>query len=285
MLHCSGEFHNMEYMKIFWNKPQLTQNVSSLSALLCYNRLMIENGYVENIKVKYSEMDYNQALKPFSMLNYLQDIASKNAEDSGFGYSFITPKNIAWFLLKYHMEFSDYPAGVRDLTLKTQPRGYNKLFAYRDFEFFDGTSLLGRVASIWALVDITTRALIPINNVLCDNPKMPPYQKQPDDLNFEKIRPLAKIDYEKEFEVRYNDLDVNKHANNGNYIIWAFEPLDFDFKSAHKIKTLDMVYKKEIKFGEKLISQVELKEDNTTLHLLKHAGDGEELCLIQCKWT
>ena len=96
---------------------------------------MIENGYVENIKVKYSEMDHNLALKPFTMLNYLQDIASKNAEDNGFGYSYITPKNIAWFLIKYHMEFEDYPVGVYDLTLKTKPRGYNKLFAYRDFEF------------------------------------------------------------------------------------------------------------------------------------------------------
>lgn len=246
---------------------------------------MIENGYVENINVKYSEMDYNQALKPFSMLNYLQDIASKNAEDSGFGYSFITPKNIAWFLLKYRMEFNDYPVGVHDLTLKTKPRGYNKLFAYRDFEFFDGTKLLGRVASIWALADITTRAMIPINSVLLDNPKMPPYVKLSDDLSFEKIRPLAKVDFEKEFEVRYNDLDVNMHANNGNYIIWAFEPLSFEFKSEKKIKTLDMVYKKEIKFGEKLISQVELKEDDTTVHVLKNLESGDELCLIQCKWV
>lgn len=246
---------------------------------------MIENGYVENINVKYSEMDYNQALKPFSMLNYLQDIASKNAEDSGFGYSFITPKNIAWFLLKYRMEFNDYPVGVHDLTLKTQPRGYNKLFAYRDFEFYEGTRLLGRVASIWALADITTRAMIPINSVLLDNPKMPPYVRLSDDLSFEKIRPLTKVDFEKEFEVRYNDLDVNMHANNGNYIIWAFEPLSFEFKSEKRIKTLDMVYKKEIKFGEKLISQVELKEDNTTVHVLKNFENGDELCLIQCKWV
>ena len=246
---------------------------------------MITNGYVENINVKYSEMDYNQALKPFSMLNYLQDIASKNAEDLGFGYSFITPKNIAWFLLKYHMEFEDYPAAVKDLILKTRPRGYNKLFAYRDFEFFEGNRLLGRAASVWSLVDITTRALIPINTGLENNPKMPVYEKQEGDLNFEKIRPPEKIDLEKEFEVRYNDIDVNKHANNGNYIIWAFEPLSFDFKSSHKIKTLDMVYKKEIKFGEKLISQIEVKDNLTTVHVLKHAESKEELCLIQCRWV
>lgn len=244
---------------------------------------MITGGYREEIKVKYSEMDYNQALKPFSLLNYLQDIASKNAEDLGFGYSFITPKNIAWFLLKYHMEFEEYPINVENITLKTQPRGYQKLFAYRDFEFWEGDKLLGRIASIWSLVDITSRNLIPINIGLENNPGMPPYEKKEDDLIFEKIKTPAKIDSEKEFEVRYNDIDVNKHANNGNYIIWAFEPLSFEFKSNHKIKTLDMIYKKEIKLGEKLISQVEI-QDNTTIHLLKNAETNEELCLIQCRW-
>ena len=112
---------------------------------------------------------------------------------------------------------------------------------------------------------------------------MPPYEKKEDDLSFEKIKPPTKIDAEKEFEVRYNDIDVNKHANNGNYIIWAFEPLSFEFKSTHKIKTLDMIYKKEIKLGEKLISQVEIKDD-TTIHLLKNSETKEDLCLIQCRW-
>lgn len=245
---------------------------------------MIKNGYIENIKVKYSEMDYNLALKPFSMLNYLQDIASKNAEDNGFGYSYITKKNIAWFLIKYHIEFDEYPIGIHNLILKTQPRGYNKLFAYRDFEFFNGEKCLGRVASIWSLVDITTRALVPINNVLENNPKMPPFEKQEDDLAFEKIKSIEKIDLEQEFTVRYNDLDVNKHANNGNYIVWAFEPLSFDFKTNHKIKTLDMIYKKELKFGEKVISQIEFKDELTTIHRLQNEQQ-EDLCLLQCRWT
>ena len=76
---------------------------------------------------------------------------------------------------------------------------------------------------------------------------------------------------EREFEVRYNDLDVNFHTNNGNYIIWAFEPLDFEFRNSHKIKTLDIVFKKETKYGEKIISQVQFLSENTTVPL-KPAG-------------
>lgn len=244
---------------------------------------MIQNGYEEKIVVKYSEIDQNLAMKPFALLNFLQDIASKNAEDWGFGYSYIHPKNYAWFLIKYRMEFENYPSDIQELTLKTEPRGYNKLFAYRDFELHSNNGLLGKMHSMWSLVDINTRSIIPIQNAIPDNPYMKPFQKRDDDLAFEKILPLTNPSLQKEFEVRYNDLDVNGHANNGNYIIWAFEPLNFDFKNSHRIKTLDIVYKKEAKYGENLISQIEFKNETTTIHRLQN-GAGEDLFLLQCNW-
>ena len=199
---------------------------------------MIQNGYEEEITVKYSETDQNLAMKPFALLNFLQDIASKNAEELGFGYSYIQPRNYAWFLIKYRMEFEEYPYDIQELTLKTEPRGYNKLFAFRDFELYRGDKLLGRMHSMWSIVDINSRSMVPVPTVIPENPLMAPFQKREDDLSFAKIAQLTNPTLEKEFEVRYNDLDVNGHANNGNYIVWAFEPLSFEFKNNHKIKTL-----------------------------------------------
>ena len=244
---------------------------------------MIQNGYEEKITVKYSETDQNLAMKPYALLNFLQDIASKNAEDLGFGYSHIHPKNYAWFLIKYRMEFSEYPFDIQELTLKTEPRGYNKLFAYRDFELYKEKILIGRMHSMWSLVDIETRSIVPVSSAISENPHMAQFQKREDDLSFAKIPSITNPTIEKEFEVRYNDLDVNGHANNGNYIVWAFEPLSFEFKNTHKIKTLDMIYKKEAKFGEKLVSQVEFKTPNTTIHRLQNL-EGEDLFLSECNW-
>lgn len=240
-------------------------------------------GYSKNITIKYSETDQNLAMKPYALLNFLQDIASENAEELGFGYSYIYPKNYAWFLLKYRMEFDEYPLDVQELTLTTEPRGYNKLFAYREFELKNKSKTLGRMFSMWSLVDIDNRTMVPISSIVNGNPHMPPYEKQDSDLVFQKITPINTVELEKEFEVRYNDLDVNGHANNGNYIVWAFEPLSFEFKNAHRIKTLDMVYKKEARYGEKLISQIEFKAENITLHRLKNSDD-EDVCLIECAW-
>lgn len=244
----------------------------------------MESVLTNNIKVKYSEMDHNLALKPFSLLNFLQDIASESAENLGFGYSYISKNNLAWFLIKYRMEFNEYPISIYDLTLKTQPRGYNKLFAYREFEILENDKQLGRVFSVWTLVDINNRVPVTISSAINGNKYMLPYEKKKDDLSFLKIKPISNISLSKEFEVRYNDLDVNGHANNGNYIVWAFEPLSLEFKTNHKIKTLDMLFKKEVRYGEKILVQVEIIDEKNTVHIIKNMN-GDEICLIQCNWN
>lgn len=236
---------------------------------------------IKNIDIKYSEMNYDLSLKPYSLLNFLQDIASESAENLGFGYSYIKKENLAWFLIKYRMEFDEYPIGVYNLKISTQPRGYNKLFAYREFEIFNDEKVFGRIFSMWSIIDLKNHCVVSIENAI-NNPYMARFQHNSDDLAFAKIKPLSKIDYQKEFQVRYNDLDVNKHANNGNYIIWAFETLDCEFLINHKIKTLDLIYKKETKYNEKIICEVEINDD-TTLHRIKNSNE-EDLCLIECKW-
>lgn len=244
---------------------------------------MIVNGYTEKITVKYSETEQNLAMKPYALLNFLQDIASKNAEDKGFGYSTIYPKNYAWFLIKYRMEFEEYPFDIQELELTTEPRGCNKLFAFRDFELKKDGKIIARMASQWAIVDIATRSMVPVNNALDELSDMPALTKRDDDLKYNKITQITDVQLEKEFEVRYNDLDVNGHANNGNYIVWAFEPLSFDFRNNKQIKNIDMMFKKEARFGEKLFSQVQFKDELTTLHKLINK-DGEELFLSECQW-
>ena len=246
---------------------------------------MIKNGYTKEVFVRYSEMDFDKSVKPYSLLNYFQDIASDNAEEWGFGYSYINPKNLMWVLLKYRIEFEEYPVNLYNLIIKTQPRGYNKLFAYRDFELYDtNEKLLGRAISTWSLVDFKNMSMANIASSL-ENPHMVKFEPQDDDLHFEKIPAVEKIDIQKEFEVRYNDIDVNHHANNGNYIIWALEPLSIEFKTNNKLKTIDMFYKKEAKYGEKLISNVQFINNSTTVHAIKNKETGEDLCLLQCKWN
>ena len=47
---------------------------------------------------------------------------------------------------------------------------------------------------------------------------------------------------------------------------------------------MDMVVKKEIKYGENLVSQVQVLDGNKTLHIMKHSVSGEDLCMLLCEW-
>jgi medium-chain acyl-[acyl-carrier-protein] hydrolase len=227
-------------------------------------------------------MDYKLALKPSALLNFLQDLASEHAQMLGFGYSYVKPRNMAWFLLKYHMEFEDYPAGIYDLKIVTEPRGYQRTFASRDFTLYGDKKLLGRVASTWAIMNFETGSLVPIQSL--DNPAMPPLEKREADLTYAKIPPVTNPSISKTFEVRYDDIDVNGHVNNANYIVWAFETLERDFRASHKLKTLDMAFKKEVKYGESVFSEVEFA-DNASIHVIKNAVTGEELCCIRAEYA
>ena len=239
--------------------------------------------FEETVKIRYSEMDCDLVLKPSAMLQFLQDLASDNAEQLDFGYSYIIKHNLAWFLLKYRLEFDDYPEGIYDLTIKTEPRGYNKMFAYRDFYILHDGKQIGRATSTWTLVDLATKSMASAADVLAGNKYMYLHDKREDDLNYGKIRLPEKFDIEKTFEVRFDDLDVNRHVNNANYIVWAIEPLDFDFRRSHKLKTVDMMFKKEITYGSGVLSEVAI-DGNNTIHAVKNAKTGEELFIMNAEW-
>ena len=237
----------------------------------------------ESINIRYSDLDFDKCLKPFSLLNFFQDIASDNAEQLGFGYSYIYPRDYMWVLLKYRIEFEEYPKDIQDLILRTEPRGYQKIFAFRNFELLSQNKVLAKASSMWSLVNIKTKSLASIEKIIPAD-IFPKFESNEKDLSFGKIPTLNKIDYRKDFEVRYNDIDVNRHANNGNYIVWALEPIDLEFRMNHTLKNIDMFFKKEVKYGEKLTSEVEILNENTTLHRLHHTKTGEDLCLVKCEW-
>ena len=246
------------------------------------NNLLYEKKY----PIKYYEMDFNRALKPSALMNFLQDMATENAELLGFGPSFVFSKNLAWFLIKYHMEFDEYPCALDEIVIKTEPRGTSRIVANRDFEIFTtDNKKLGRVASNWMLIDLATKNVLPLAKTFPEKMFAMPYEKRENDLQFQKIKPPENINFEKRFEIRFDDIDVNQHVNNANYIVWAFETIPYEFKANHKLKTLDIVYKKEIAYGHEIISQVDFCQvSKTSTHILKNATNGDELCMICAEW-
>lgn len=239
--------------------------------------------FEKNYEIKYYEMNSISGVKESSFLLFMQDVATQSAEFMGFGPTFVFENNYAWYLLKYRIEFEKYPLGLDEIKMVTEPRGGVKLFAHRDFHFYapDG-ELLGRANSIWALIDLGSKKMLPISAA---SPLFPTFSKRDDDLVFEKIPQMKSVTKKMQFDVSFDDIDINQHANNANYIRWALEPLEGDFRLNNVIKTMDMNFKKEIKFGEKVLSMYEFDPvQNSTNHIVKNAQTNDELCSIFIKW-
>ena len=94
------------------------------------------NQHSELMKIGYSDIYFDKTLKLASLLHFFQDIAGESAEKLGFGYGAVYPHHMLWFLLKYRIEFTEYPENMDQLKLITRPRGYNRFFAYRNFQVF-----------------------------------------------------------------------------------------------------------------------------------------------------
>ena len=202
-----------------------------------------------------------------------------NANEKDFGSDFVFSHGLAWFLLKYRIEIYDYDKNVKELEIKTCSRGALKLFAYRDFEVFQRGKLVARATSQWGLVDFNSKKMLPPLDVLKN---IQPYEKREDDLKFDKIPDVTNPVKMCKFDVKYDDIDVNKHVNNVRYLHWALETLDYEFRKTHEISSIDIYYKKEISIGGRILSETEFDETRThSIHRIKNADTDEILCSIK----
>ncbi len=236
--------------------------------------------------VSISEKDCRNMVKPVVIFNYMQDLAANSIDtyDSKFSCEELLKRNQGWFLIRYGIEFDDYQGDIKELKVHTECRGAQKMATYRDFEVFDnqtGDRIL-RASSSWFIVDLAKKSVV---NIQQEYPDFLKFEKRENDIVLKKLRPIDRIDAEKVFHVRYDDLDINKHVNNTVYIGWALEALDYDFRSSHKLKTLDIYFKHEVSYGEDIKSQVKYDSENSvTEHLIKNAATGDDLCLLEMKW-
>lgn len=240
--------------------------------------LMTEKSY----EIKYYEQNLKNELKESSLLNFLQDIATVSAESLGFGPSFVFSNNYAWFILKYHIELERPIRNMELILLRTAPRGANRLYAYRDFEIYTKEDeKIGSASSLWALIDMNEKKMMPMEKSI---PFMIKYEKKESDMGFDKIPPIENPDYTKNFEVKFDDVDVNQHANNANYIIWALETLPHEFRKKMNVKTIDIKYRKEVSMGASILSTAVICE-NVSVHVLCDADTQEEVCAVKFKWN
>ena len=86
--------------------------------------------------------------------NYLQDAAWHHAQILQLGYEALLRENKNWVLARLAIEMERYPLWGEQITVRTWPKGTERLLAFRDFEMIDDSGKkIGAASSAWVIVD------------------------------------------------------------------------------------------------------------------------------------
>lgn len=195
-----------------------------------------------------SDINSKKQIKNKTLLRFFENVAGKHSDSLHNGLNDIIDTGRTWVLLEWRLKVLDRPVYGESLEVSTWVRNSTKLYSYRDFEICCGGTKKVIGSSKWILVDIKTLRPMKLNDELLDVYKPEPDKNVFGEEEFGKLAEPEEYTDEAEFHVRKSDIDINGHVHNLNYVDMAEEISpdngEYDY--------LDIVYKKEIKYGDKI---------------------------------
>jgi len=238
--------------------------------------------FKESMLLTTNLIDIHKEFHLYAMINLLQDLAARHADDLGFGWNFMNANNWFWVLIRLRIDILQHPKWKEKLIVETWPKEHDMISSYRDFVFTDleGNELI-RASTAWIVLDRETRRPIRMSTVFS--------QQRPlvrrDAIN----EPLNKILIPKEkfllrkLKVLYTDLDMNLHMNNANYVRKILDAYELDFLQKHHAKQLILNFLKETVYGQTL--NVYLHNSlQEKIHYLSLETQGQTCLFAQIKW-
>ncbi len=211
--------------------------------------------WTDNFTVRTYEANLFQELDLISLINRLQDGASRHAETLGFGWDNMKEKKQFWVLSRFLVKINSIPKWKTELKLQTWPKTADSLAAYRDFIITDSfDNEMVTATSTWLVLDAVNHRPIRMSNVLESldhTTDKVAVEEKPQKIVVPKMRNLLR-----ESEILYSDLDLNLHANNVSYVRKILDSYPLEFLSKHRPFEIEINFLKEAKYGQKLFAYV-----------------------------
>lgn len=157
--------------------------------------------------------------------------------------------------------------------LGTRAVSYNRFFAVREFWMTDQEHQIeyAKLKAIFVFMNLTTRRMESIPDEM-----IAPYNS-PMVKRISRLKRPTKITdtdqtVQKNYRVRFFDLDANHHVNNARYFDWLLDPLGRDFLRQHRPASFSLQYLQEVRDGQEVNSRVatEIGDDQlVTKHEVK----------------
>ena len=200
--------------------------------------------------VKTYECLVDGNIKIFSLMQYLQEVASVHAEQLDFGYDRLNKINSYWVLSNLRIEIVRLPKWNDEVTIRTWPSGYTRLIATREFvgkDQYDGE--LFRASSEWMILDKQNNRP---KNLFHLDLRLPKTRLKALSGKLKRLEPQNGYSEAERVRVPYSSIDFNGHVNNTEYVRWGIDALRRIFKFKGNIRFLQATYLSEVFEGDEL---------------------------------
>ena len=246
----------------------------------------MSKSFTKKYEIHYYEVNSKLRCKFSSIINFIEDIGTQQSEYLGGGIEYCAKNNCGWVFYKYDIKMHRYPMFGETISITTQPIGFKNFYGLRKYMIMDEEgNLIGEGLALFFLIDIEKRRPIRIQKEQYEF-----YGVDGDmdyDISMDKIEKNDEEQYNKQFDIRYSDIDSNNHVNNVKYIEWAMEAVPLDVLNNYDLKRIKVIFEKETTYGEKVLVSATVKEiDDVNLksyHTIRN-GEGAQLTLLEVEW-
>jgi acyl-ACP thioesterase len=240
--------------------------------------------YVQTFDVHSYEVDAFGHLALSSLAGYLQEVAWAHARRLDCAVEMLMPRGLTWVIGRQQIELTRAIEQRERLEVRTWPSGVDRRTALRDFEVrAHRGEVVARSVSHWLILDVETRK--PVRPEVVLRPSLLRDVEHVLSPSTDKLPEAAPPFGEWRSRVRYQDIDINKHANNASYLSWALEALPIDAWSTRRLAFCDVQYLAECRYGDAVLSRIAPAGKDEFRHSIVREHDGRELARLETRWV
>lgn len=213
------------------------------------------------------QIDGRGMARPSAIVDFMQDIATRHAEQIGLSGEVLQEHNAFWVLSRLRYELDRPLRSYETVRVTTWPRQIKGALWYRDFRFEVNGEEVGRAVTGWAIVDWKTRRLLRPQSLGVEIPEQ--ISGKP-----EFLRGLRCPETVPCFDrvVRYSDIDVNRHLNNVKAVDILSDAFGLEQSETRWVSKMQVNYLNETRCGTTL-QICSCTQENS---LIVAAFDGEQ---------
>lgn len=233
--------------------------------------------------IRTYEIDRNKKATVTTLVNLMQEAAMQNVIELKVSLWDLQQQGISWVLMRKNLQINRLPDLGETITIVTHPAGFERIYTHRDYRVYDANQqLIAQSSSTWLLMNMHKRRVARIPESIRERGQFDTSDCLP--RAKAKLPALSLVDYQKEFEVQWHDLDFNEHLNNVKYMQWLFETVDYYVQHKGQLTSMDILYKAECAWKEIVVVQTQSLGDGTYLHQLLRQSDGAVIAEAVTSW-